>query len=264
MQKQHARSVFAVVAVVAWGGCGAEKPFDKTAVGDANVPSMPTPMPGHAVLSGLVLDGNGQPVAGAKISIAETDGSAATDASGAYQITVPSDSTVTLLAAATGFATTYSESVVVAADATVPGFDLMLLGTDAVTSMNALGAPDQTANRGLMALRLHSMDAGCSLDGAHVSVYPPAAAKVVYSAPSTTGGVDQPDPTVDSVQPGASIPVWLTGAVPPGNMLMISVTAAGCQMMGGSPSIAGVVYPGLRHVAAQALTQADLFLTVTQ
>ena len=242
------------------GACGSEQ--GPSTLPAELPPTMPDPMPGQASLGGVVRDANGQGVAGAVIKVAETDQTATADSSGAYQLTVPSDSTLTLKATATGMAPTFRESVSVAAGATVGDFDLLLLSSDQVTAIDTLGAPGQEMSRGAMAVKLHSLDATCVTAGALVSIFPPNAGTVVYSSPAaTTGGVDMPDPTIAAVQAGTSISFWLAGALPPGNMnlLQMSVQQNGCQLVS-SPTSGSVTYPGLRQVAAGALTQADLFL----
>jgi Carboxypeptidase regulatory-like domain len=222
-------------------------------------------MPGQASLGGHVLDGSGRGVQGAMVKIAETDGVATSDASGAYQVAVPSDSTVTLTATAMGMASTFRESVVLASGSTVSDFDILLLSTAEMTAVNMLGQPTltamQAATRGTVAIRLHTMSATCMAAGARVTVFPTTAATVLYSAPAgTAGGLDMPDPTLQAVQAGTTIAVWLATALPPGNMLRIDVQKDGCQLMPQSPSLGGLMYPGLRSIAATALTEADLFL----
>jgi hypothetical protein len=237
-------------------GCGSDKRADTW----SSIPVMPMPMSGEALLAGQVRDADGHGVAGAKVVVAETDGVATSDGDGRYVLKVPSDSTITLVTSAAGYAKTYHESVVLAAQAMVDGVDVMLLSADRVTAMNTFGAPAAPAGSGLMAIRLQSMSPTCLTAGAHISVWPPKAATVVYSRASATGGLDEPDPTVGAVQTDVRIAAWLTGTVPPGNMLTISVDQPGCQMMIRSPSMNGLVFPGQRRVDAQALTEAYLFL----
>jgi len=255
-------ALVAVGAAFGHGGCGEQKTLGQLNVDPDTIPVMPTPIVGQASLSGRVIDGNGQPVPGATVTFAETGASATTDAGGAYAVVVPSDSTLTLFASAVGLATTSRESVVLAARSAVTGFDVTLLAPADVASMSGLGGADPMGTHGLVAVRLHSMDPRCAPEGGHLAVWPPAAASVIYSRPSVTGGLDAPDPTVDGVQPGAQVAVWLAAAVPPGNMLTISFQGAGCALMAQVPSQNGLLYPGLRHVMSKALTTADLFLTV--
>ena len=40
----------------------------------------------------------------------------------------------------------------------------------------------------------------------------------------------------------------------------LDVVQAGCKVTDPSPSMQGLTFPGQRHVAAQSLTEADLFL----
>lgn len=252
------KSTIALVMASVLTACGESAPPPSPS-DDPLPPAMPKADPLQAMLSGHVRDAHGQGIAGARVSIAETDASATTDAAGAYLLDVPADSTVTVLAAAAGFARTYRESVMVAAGVAVPDFDVMLLSPDALTSMNALGGGAAATSLGVMALRLHSLSADCVTAGARVAVWPPKAATVVYSRRGADG-VDQPDPAADSVQDGVAIHAWLAGAVPPGNMLQLTVEQPGCQVMPQSPSIGGLIFPGLRRAEAQALTEADLFL----
>jgi hypothetical protein len=226
-----------------------------------NVPVRPTPAVGQAMVSGTIVGDDGRPVGGATVKIAENDEMATSDAAGVYQILVPSDSTITMVAAAPGFTSTFRESILVAANATVTGFDFLLVSPATLMTYNTMGAPGQESTRGVMAVRLHSMDPACQPAGATVTVWPPLAAKVIYSQPAAAaGGIDRPDPTLTSVAAGANVQFWLAGVMPPGNLLRIQVQQPGCQLGASSPSLDGLLYPGERHVVAGALTEADLFL----
>ena len=202
-------------------------------------------------------DGNGVP--GATIKVAEIDRKATSDAQGLYQMAVPSDSTLTLLTVAPGFAPSYRESIVLADQATVANFDILVLPVGTVSRLNALAVPDQVTTRGLMAVRLHSLSQACVLAGAQVSIWPPQAATVMYGGPNPAGGLEEPGVGTDRVQAGTGIGVWLVGVFPPGNMLQIDVKQTGCTQLTGSPSMGGMLFPGLRRVDVQAFTQADLF-----
>lgn len=261
--RSHASStlVMALVALYSLAGCGDPKGRgDVHPVTSTNLPGMPTPLRGEATLSGKVSDAAGNPVQGATVKIAETDGKATTATDGTYQMTVPSDSTLTLVTTATGFANSARESIVVANEATVTGFDVFMLAAADVTRMIALGGGSATVPSGLMAVRLHSLSGTCQLTGAKVSVWPPKAATVMYSRPSANGGMDEPDAAMTSVQAGVDVDAWLASALPPGNMLRLTVEQTGCTLLSPSPSMAGVQYPGLRRVDASALSVADLFL----
>jgi hypothetical protein len=267
----HARSLSGALTTLALslaalvgGGCGRERAIDTTPVPDPTLPEIPHPVPGQALLAGRVVDGAGQGVVGATVTVAETDATARTDADGVYQISIPSDSTITLAASATGFATTYRESVVVASQSMIPGFDLLVLPAADVTQMNALSMPDQADARGLMAIRVHSTSDSCLPAGARFSVWPPDTATVVYARPSDTGGVDYPDTSLDSVQTGAGIALWLTATLPPGNMLVLTLDQPGCRLAAQAPSLSGLVFSGRRFVAAKAFTEADLFIEQAQ
>jgi hypothetical protein len=227
---------------------------------DDSTPSMPMPSVSQAALSGHVRGADGVGVAGATIEVAETDGTATTDEAGAYRIVVPSNSTVTLMATAKGMAPTFRESIVVAAQADVADFDFLALPAAQITAINTLGAPGQEATRGIMAVRLHSLDPACVADGAQVAVWPPMAAKVIYGSPDASGGLARPDPQLVGVQPNADVAVWLAAVWPPGNGLTFTVAQPGCTLMADSPSMSGLTFPGQRHVAPQAMTQVDLFL----
>jgi hypothetical protein len=242
------------------GACGNSKPVAGSPAEMSVVPMTPVPMPGHASVSGVVRDGAGTSVAGATIRIAETDATTMTDEAGTYTFMVPADSTLTFVTTAPGFAASFHESIVLADGATTAGFDVMLLPTADVARIDALGAADQAATRGLMAVRLHSMNPACVTAGARVTVWPPLAATVVYSRPSGTGDVDQPDPSLTNVQSGAHVDLWLVGAIPPGNMFGINVEQAGCATADQAPSLGGLQLTGLRHVDVQSLSEVDVFL----
>ena len=244
-------------AVLASSGCGGAKTPSSHAL---DVPTTPIVMTGHAQVSGLVRDGSGNAVSGATIAIAETDGSTTSDPTGAYTLMVPSDSTLTLVTSATGFATTFHESIILAEGVTATGFDVMLLPTADVARLNALGPAGQAATTGLVAVRLHSMNPACTTAGAHVSIWPPLAAAVLYARPSTTGGLDEPDPALSGVEAGAHVDAWLAAAVPPGNLFQVRVDQPGCALAAQAPSQGGVLLTGQRRVDVQALTEFDLFL----
>ena len=252
-----ARSLGALVAL-GLVGCGSKQPVGVEAATSPSIPKRPTPMPGNASLTGRVRDASGAGVAGAVVKVAETDVTATADANGDYYLAVPSDSTLTLSTTAAGFAPSHRESIVLASQAMVSAFDILALPVDTVSRLGALAAPNQVATRGLMAIRLHSLNPTCTLAGAQVSVWPPQAATVMYSR-LNPDGLQEPDAIVPAVQVGTGIGVWLVGVIPPGNMLQINVKQGGCQQLMGSPSMGGVVFSGLRRVDVQALTEADVF-----
>jgi hypothetical protein len=241
--------------------CGSDRAL--TASPDSGVPTMPTPMPGQATLAGVVRDATGAPVAGATLRIAETDVTATSDATGAYSIAVPSESTVTVVASADGFAKTYEESVTLTDGTAASGFDVRLLAPTDVTGKSALAGAATPDKLGVMAVRLQSSAAGCSLAGATLAVYPPDAAKVVYSQPGSGGALDQADATLSSVQAGTDVSAWLVAVIPPGNMLELTVTQAGCQAAP-APSAGGMSFTGGLRADASALTEARLFLAGAQ
>jgi hypothetical protein len=261
MKKLHVTLLRAAIGAALVGfaatGCDHDAPLAVIPVETAVVPTTPVPLTGRAELAGVVRDGAGSGVSGATIRVAETDATATADATGAWAMTVPSDSTLTLVTSADGYATTFRESIVVAEGAAVTGFDVTLLPAGDVARLDAL-APGDPTTRGLMALRLHSLSATCATAGAKVSVWPPLAATVVYARPGA-GGVDEPDPTLVSVQDGTRVDVWLAGAIPPGNLYQITIEQPGCAPAD-APSMGGVALTGLRHVDAQAYAEADLFL----
>jgi hypothetical protein len=231
------------------------------------IPPSPAAHTGRALIAGQVTDAAGAPVAGATIRVAETDALAMSGPDGAYQIEVPSDSSVTLAVAAPGMAGTFTESVVVAAGAKVLGFDLDVLPSERINAMNGLTAPGHEGARGLMAVRLHSLAPACTLSGATVSVWPAKAGTVLYAAAGAPGTMIEPDPSLSSVQQGAEdgaqVALWLTGTQPPANDLRFTVQQAGCRLAAASPSLDGLTYSGQRHVAPGALTMAHLFLEAT-
>lgn len=231
--------------------------------GPGSLPVMPTPVVGQALLGGQVSDTSGNPVAGATVEVAEIGARTVTDGGGRYQIMVPADSTTTVVVSAPGFATTFRESVILASRSTVSDFQALLMTPDRIAAINAAAVPGQESTRGLMAVRLHSMDPNCDVAGARLSVWPPLAATVRYGRPETPT-FDEPDATLTAVQAGAGIGLWLAGAMPPGIGVALAVEKAGCRLMTESPSLGGLLFPGQRHVVAQALTEVDLFLGAAQ
>jgi hypothetical protein len=252
-------TVGVALAGLATAGCGAEKPIAGSPVHMGDVPVTPVGMAGKAQVSGLVRDGAGIAIGGATIKVAETETSTTSDASGAYSLMVPADSTLTFVTTAMGFATTFRASIILAEGAKATGFDVMLLSAADVARLNALGPADQADTRGVVAVRLHSMNPACVTAGARVSVWPPLAATVAYGRPSAMGGQDEIDPTLSGVEAGARVDAWLAGAIPPGNMFQIRVDQTGCTLAE-PPSQGGLLLTGGRRVDAKALTEIDLFL----
>ncbi len=252
---------FAVGAALASAGCGSDRPI--IAVEDGSIPSMPTPMPGKAMLTGVVRDGAGTAVPGATLRIAETDATATSDATGAYAIDVPADSTVTLVGSAAGFAKTYEESVMLGAG-TSGSIDVRLLPPADITAKSAMAEVAAPDKRGVMAVRLRSTDGACAVAGAKLTVYPTGAATVIYGRPASSGGMAVPDVTLASVQDGADVAAWLVAVVPPGNMLLLTIEQPNCALTT-SPQIAdGMTFTGKLRADAGALTEASLFLVVAQ
>jgi hypothetical protein len=241
--------------------CGNDRAL--TGAPDGGVPTMPMPMPGQAMLAGVVRDATGAAVAGATLRIAETDATATSDATGAYSITVPSDSTVTVVASATGFAKTYEESVTLTDGTAATGFDVRLLAPADVTAKSALAGVATPDKLGVWAVRLSSSGTGCSVAGATLAIWPPDAGTIVYSQPGTGGALDQPDSTLQAVQAGTDVAAWLVAVVPPGNMLSLTVTQSGCQLAT-APSAGGMLFTGGLRADAGALTEARLFLAGAQ
>jgi hypothetical protein len=264
MKLQHLPSTRSRVAAALLGlvaaGCGQQKPITQLPVSEEIVPTTPVPIAGHAQVAGVVRDGDGNALTGATVKIAETDATVTTDATGAYAMTVPSDSTLTFYTTATGYAPSFRESIVLASGAMATGFDLTLLPSADLARIDTLGVPAAVATRGLMGVRLHSLSTTCATTGAKLRVWPPLAATVVYNGPSTTGGLDVPDPALAEVQAGVHVDAWLAGAIPPGNLFKISVDQPGCTLVVAAPSMNGLQLTGLLHVDVQSYTEADLFL----
>src|SRR4051794_15367753 len=126
---------FALGAALASAGCGTERPI--IAVEDGSIPSMPTPMPGKAMLTGVVRDGTGTAVVGAPRRIGEPAAPAPRDATGACAIAVPADSTVTRVARADVSAKPYEESVMRGAG-TAGSLALRLLAPADITAKSAM------------------------------------------------------------------------------------------------------------------------------
>jgi hypothetical protein len=260
----RARFVRATLALLLTGlwttGCGVQRPVASSPAGGGEVPETPAVTVGQADLSGVVRDGDGNGVAQATIRVAETDATAMTDATGAYALKVPADSTITLVATAPGYATTFRESAIVAEGAAATGFDVLLLPSADVARVNGMSPAGMPDTHGLVAVHLHSLSAACNTAGAHVAVWPPLAATVLYGRPSMTGGLDDVDPSLSGVGAGSRVDAWLAGAVPPGNMFDITVDQSGCALAAQTPSQGGLLLTGQRRVDAMAVTEIDLFL----
>src|SRR5262245_43583430 len=137
------------LTVLAATGCGQGKNNSIDPIRKGTVPQMPKPIVGAATISGTVRDAAGGTVAGATVRVAETDATVTTNAAGAYTLTIPSDSTITLATSAPGFATSYRESIMLAHTAAATGLDVMLVPVADVNRFTALAFPAETATRGL-------------------------------------------------------------------------------------------------------------------
>ena len=230
-------------------------------VGSQIPPAVVNPMPASASLSGRVHRADGSPVAGASVLIAETDGSVSTGDDGTYSVSVPSESTVTLVASAPGMAPTYRQPVQLTAQASGMGLDILMLSTDEVATLAALSPTNRATTGGVIATRLHALVPSCAPAGATIAVRPPQAAQVVYGHSAVADAVSSPDPALTSVQVGdGDVAGWLVGAVPPGSEIDIAVARDGCRVAVPAPSLGGLTYESGMRVDALALTEMDLFL----
>jgi len=232
-----------VVAVASLTGC-ADNLNPHTA------PETPTTGNDRASVSGHVVDSSGAPVAGATVTVRASGEKATSDATGAFSLDVPANTTLTLAGAAPNMAPTLVQQFMVSSGASAV-VDLPLITSDHFKTLVGQGA---NTTGGVIAVALRSMSGQGSIVGATVELTPNLG-RVMY-APSGAGMVD-PDAAMASVVPGSAPYAWAVGVQP--HVSIMTVALRGVGQVAAPYSINDVLWPGTFTVDAGALTLVTLY-----
>jgi hypothetical protein len=207
----------------------------------------------RATVTGRIVDVNGVAVAGAAVAVRLTGEHATADASGAFTLDVPANTTLTLAVTAPNMAPTLLAQFLVSPGASA-NFQVPLLTTDHLKGLIAMGS---NVMGGAIAVSLRSMSGGAtSAAGATIELTPSNLGKVLY-APSSIAGMADPDPQITTFMPGTDPVAWALGVQP--HVSIMKLTLHGVSQVEPPYAIDDVTWPGTFTVDAGALTLVTLF-----
>jgi hypothetical protein len=180
-----------------------------------------------------------------------TSGEHATvDASGAFTLDVPANTTLTLSATAANMAPTLLQQFLVSpgASATV---ELPMVTGDHFKSLVRMGG---NAMGGVVAVALKSLSGYGSLAGATVELTP-SLGRVMYAA--TGAGMTDPDPAMAMIVQGDDPYAWALGVQP--HVSIMQLALRGVSQVEPPYALDDVTWPGTFTVDAGALTLVTLF-----
>ncbi len=248
-----ATAALSALAAIGCQGGGVDDP-------PSDPPMRPAVEPGMATLQGRVLDLAGQPVAGATVTVLQTPASettptATSSASGAWELTIPGDTTVILRVEAAGFAPTLSNGVSVTKDGSSADLDLLVIASDKLDQLNTMGGSRPT-EYGLAALEVRSLDGRCDPAGGTITIDPGPLGKVMYSRTSDS----MPDRDLTAAQAGVRPAAWVLGLLAPGAYYQFRFQKAGCTAAAAPATYKGRTYDGSLSIAAKTLSHGVLFV----
>jgi hypothetical protein len=212
-------------------------------------PETPTIGNDRATVTGHVMDTSGAPVAGATVLVRASGEHATSDATGAFTLDVPANTTLTLSATAASMAPTLLQQFLVAPGAT-GAVEVPMVTSDHFKSLVGMGG---NATGGVVAVALRSMSGSGSLTGATVDLTP-SLGRVMYAA---AGGMVDPDPAMAMVVQGEDPYVWAVGVQP--HVSIMQLALRGVTEVAPPYAIDEVIWPGTFTVDAGALTLVTLF-----
>ena len=237
------RVIWVVVFVASLTGCA-----DNLAPHTS--PETPTTGNDRATVIGHVLDASGAPVAGATVSVRSSGEQAAVDASGAFTLDVPANTTLTLAATAPGMAPTLLQQFLVS-PGTSAMVELPMVTGEHYKTLVGMGS---NATGGVVAVALKSLSGSGSLAGATVELTP-SLGRVMYAAAGT--GMTDPDPAMAMVVQGEDPYAWALGVQP--HVTIMQLALRGVSQVEPPYAIDDVTWPGTFTVDAGALTLVTLF-----
>ena len=207
----------------------------------------------RATVTGRIVDVNGVAVAGAAVAVRLTGEHATADASGAFTLDVPANTTLTVAVTAPGMAPTLLAQFLVSPGASA-NFQVPLLGTDHLKGLVAMGS---NVMGGAIAVSLRSMSGGVpNAAGATIELTPSNLGKVLYAP--TSAGMADPDPAMTTFMPGTDPVAWALGVQP--HVSIMKLTLHGASQVQPPYAIDEVEWPGTFTVDAGALTLVTLFV----
>jgi hypothetical protein len=213
-------------------------------------PETPTVGSERATVTGHVVDTHGVAIAGATVAVRATGEHATTDATGAFHLDVPANTTLTLAATAPTMAPTLLQQFLVSPGASA-SVEMAMVTGDHFKNLVAMGA---NPAGGVVAVALKSMSGAGSVAGATVELTPNLG-RVMY--PATGAGMADPDPTSSAVVQGDESYAWALGVQP--HVTIMQLALRGMAQVEPPYSLDDVVYPGTFTVDAGALTLVTLF-----
>lgn len=214
-------------------------------------PETPTTAADRATVTGRVVDTIGNPVPGATIALRSFGDHATADATGAFTLDVPANTTLTLSTTAPNMAPTLLQQFMVS-PAAKADIEIPLLTTDRFKTLVAMGA---NPAGGVLAVALKSMSGSGSVAGATVQLSPSNLGRVMYAP--TGDGMADPDPTVSAVRQGDDSYAWVLGVQP--HVTIMQVALQGISQVAPPYAIDDVTWPGTFTIDANALTLVTLF-----
>ncbi len=237
------RVTWVVVLVASLTGCA-------DTLAPHTAPETPTTGNDRATVTGHVVDTTGAPVAGAMVAVRTSGEQATADATGAFTLDVPANTTLTLSATAPNMAPTLLQQFLVAPG--VSGTVEIPMVTS--THFKSLVAMGMNPSGGVVAVALKSMSGSGGLAGATVELTP-SLGRVMYAA--TGAGMTDPDPAMAMVVQGNDPYVWALGVQP--HVSIMQFALRGVAEIEPPYAIDDVLWPGTFTVDAGALTLVTLF-----
>ncbi len=213
-------------------------------------PETPTTGNDRATVTGHVLDASGAPVPGALVALRTSGEHVTADATGAFTLDVPANTTLTLSATAPDMAPTLLQQFLVAPGASGM-VEIPMVTSDRFKTLVGMGS---NTTGGVVAVALKSMSGSGSLAGATVELTP-SLGRVMYPGAST--GMADPDPAMETVVQGDDPYVWALGVQP--HVSIMQLALRGVSQVEPPYSIDDVMWPGTFTVDAGALTLVTLF-----
>ena len=213
------------------------------------VPETPSVASERATVSGHVVDAQGAAIAGATVAVRASGEHAMTDATGAFSLDVPANTTLTLAATAPSMAPTLLQQFMVSPSANA-AVEISMVTADHFKRLVGMG---HNPAGGVVAVALKSMSGTGSLGGATVELTP-SLGRVMY--PSTSDGMTDPDPAMAAAAPGAGY-AWALGVQP--HVTIMELSLRGVAQVESPYAIDEVMWPGTFTVDAGALTLVTLF-----
>src|ERR1043165_1133503 len=215
-------------------------------------PETPSAGSDRATVTGHVVDADGVAVPGASIAVRATGEHATADASGAFALDVPANTTLTIATTSMGMAPTLLPQLLVSPGTSVQ-ITIPLVTTARLASLSSLG-PYPTG--GVVALTVQSASgtpAGSA--SSTIELTPNNLGKVLY-APEAPGMPD-PDPSLTAMGPGSDCIAWAVGVQP--HVSIMAFTLHGSSQLEPPYAIDDITWPGTFTVDAGALTLVTLF-----